>query len=803
MVATTAAVAARPNPLPGYPKLPRMETCTGALATCAQRTERHIVEMPRGFNSSHARSASKSATTLVPAARSALWFRELHAGYRSAQFVHAAAGLVSATQLLAAETLELQLANRRAEAPDAPGVDQSQAPRRLALWVLAHEDAAGLGTQGQQKLDALAHWARSRTDKGVPLATRVRMSIATGTDKDCVLARITAEGADAQAMDLGRVPSGSCRAAWAVALRWSDAVGAMHSSIYTWRHSAVDTNAHLEQLQRAVCSLMAQYDLHVCAGATLAVPGPVPFNAWTTHSAAVDAEFVARLETAPSVTLSPAAAASDAPPLEFTGVFVRVCEKKRGDDGVAHPSAFHGVLLSFGTHKQAAADFANAADPAIACPCGPVEESMGLHLCAVQAQESALATSVSLYAHLGRFGEPIHAPYSHVLCESAAVRPVDQALLGTWDVRPCDKSSIIPSDATLQEPFRQHFARASALYLSLGTPPPPSGASGASGATRLQALSSGEELDAMVARLPRAPAVNNPQAERDDLLIRLAFHVDMRSRRTTIGDAYGYLFDAGAPKPMMATMLSAMGQLGVRASLNDMFQLTARAVRASGELTPQMALENTRLKRLADVCLEAIAAERGPTKCPRPAPQPLGATEHVRRMLSSLGLKKGREAALVPGMNDASISAAVAVVVETLAHFAHGSPLAAADAHHLVDKAFVPCRDAVASGKGGGSDGGAALSEWMQTTDHAVARAASVAVLRNGITNTPVFLVTARRGVGAVTVQRVAITPLLLPSSFDAMIAAPRACVLLLLHADADAFRCKLTGTALIKPTTA
>ena len=96
----------------------------------------------------------------------------------------------------------------------------------------------------------------------------------------------------------------------------------------------------------------------------------------------------------------------------------------------------------------------------------------------------------------------------------------------------------------------------------------------------------------------------------------------MRSRRTTIGDAYGYLFDAGAPKPMMATMLSAMGQLGVRASLNDMFQLTARAVRASGELTPQMALENTRLKRLADVCLEAIAAERGPTKCPRPAPQP-------------------------------------------------------------------------------------------------------------------------------------------------------------------------------------
>lgn len=780
-------MAATGEQLPSFPKLPRMESCAGAVAVVAQRVERRTVAVPRGFESVHARSTHKSTVTEAPAPRSALWFQELHAAYRSANFVHYSSTVTDAITIISAESMELLHAATRTEPTDAPGGDHSLPPRALGLWVLAHEEVAGASTSAHLLLDAAAHWARSRSDpKQLPLSTRMRISVATGTLKDELLQRATSqEGLDRSAVDVGvKKRLSESKAAWAVMLRWADNTGALHSAIYSWRSTPPSATLCLDQMQRAVCSLLGQYGLHLCTAATLGVPGPVPPNEWTRQSAAVDAEFVSRLSTKPSVTLSAAAGAEGAAPLEFTGVFVRVCQRRLGDDGVTHPSAFHGVLLSFGSAKREAAAFANQADPALACPLGLDEESMGLHLCAVQAQEQPLLRTVSLYSHVGRAGEPIHAPLSHVFCESAAIRPVDQALLGTWDVRPCDKSSLAPSTVSLQEPFKQHFARASELYLSLSSSSSPE-------TPNLRSGSSGEELDAMIDRLPCAPITNDPHAERDELVIRLAFHVDMRSRRTTIGDAYGYLFDSGAPKSICDTMLNAMGQIGVRASLDDMFKLTARAVKATGQLSTDVVRENERLKRLADVCLEAIASENGEPRVhslARPDPQALGAAEHVRRMLGSIGLKRGKEAALVPCMNDASVTVAANAIYDALSYYAPGSPLAA-EAQNLVCDAFKECHLPVPE------DDPDRLRRWMQITDRAAARAAAIVVLRNGLRNTPVFLITSCSGTGTVTVQQAAVEPLLVPSSFDAIVAAPRACVLLLQHPNRHGLKCKLTAT--------
>ena len=799
MAATTA------NTLPTFPKLTRMQTCVGAVAAAAQRLERRAITVPRGFASSGVRNAVKNITVYAPAARSALWFQELAAGHRAARFVQHSTTITDAPGIVASETLELKEAAVRKAAPTDLGLDQSQPPRRLALWLLVHEDVAGYAVAGQQMLDAVAHWACSRTDaKASALATRLRISVATGVLKNELL-RVACgrEGADPNAMDMVETRLSGAKAAWGVLIRWSDEHGHVHSTIQSWRTTPVDANACVDQMQRAVCSLLAQYGLHICTATTMAVPMPVPHNAWGTQLEAVERDFAARLRTSPSVTLSPAAAAPEAAPLEFTGVFVRVCQRKLGDDGVTHASAFHGVLLSFGAAKEAAARFANSADPALACPLGLAEDSMGLHLCAVQAQEQPLLKDVSLFAHVGRAGMPIHPPFSHVLCESAAIRPVDQALLSTWDIRPCDKASITPGLAALQEPFKRHFSLASELYLSLADRSDGGRGMHAADTPRLRSGSSGEELDNMIERMPCAPVTNDPQAEHVDAMLRLAFHVDMRSRRTTIGDAYGYLFDSGAPKAVCDTMLSAMGQIGVRASLDDMFKLTANAVQASGQLTPDIVAENQRLKRLSEVCLEAMASDdrvSGARKrlhsLARPDPVALGAPEHVRRMITSLGLKRGKEAAVVPNMNDASVSAVVQAVRHSLAHYLPNSPLAT-DSQQTLMNAFQEC----SSDMLGDADTDR-FETWTRITERAAARCAAIIVLRNGLRNTPVFIITSCVGTAAATVQQVAIEPLLSPSSFDAMVAAPRACVLLLQHTDVLNFKCKLTATVPAKQST-
>ena len=124
MTATTAT-------LPSLPQLPRMESNSGAVATLSQRLERRPVAAPRGFAQPREREA-KGTSSSVPATRSALWFKELHAGYRSAQFVHYSTDVVDVGPLLAAEALELKTAATRQGPWDAPGADHTLPPRQLA-----------------------------------------------------------------------------------------------------------------------------------------------------------------------------------------------------------------------------------------------------------------------------------------------------------------------------------------------------------------------------------------------------------------------------------------------------------------------------------------------------------------------------------------------------------------------------------------------------------------------------------------------------------------------------------------------
>ena len=743
-----------------YPKLQRLVHVQGAVAAGTQRTTRQPIAYPRGFANGHA----QVHTSMAPSERSALWFRELHAGFRSANFLHYSTQVGDGNQILVAETLELQRA-----AVGAPRVDDCQPYRSLAVWVVVEARAAVRPNgPGQRVLDAVAHLATG----SVPLTQCVRVGIATGAMAVTILNNAAKEGANCTNFE---------QVAWSLAVRWADANGATHSVMAPLGDLPCTTDAALERVQRALCVLLARYERPV-PPPLVARFGPVPPDAFASQSTRIDGRFADQLEALPVCVRSRAVEAAGAAPLENTGIFVRVCERKRGDDGVAHASAFHGVLLSFGSSKATAAAFANAADPALTCPVGHTEESMGLHLCAVQAEACALSTSVSLFSHVGRPGEAIHPPGSHVFRECAAIRPVDAELLMHWDLRPCDRSSTLPENVAYHAAFQEHFSRAAKLYLSLSD--------GAPRAAPLpeplrhqRSYSSSNHLDALVC----APAVDDAHTDRDDAALRLALHIDLRSRRTTIGEAYAYLFDKGMPAALSSTMVHAMGRLGVRASLDDMFRLaSATLAQQESSATINVMHEASRLKRLSDVCLQALATEDA-RKRARPGLLPVSAPERVRRMLATLGIKKGSEAVLAPNMNDPSVTRAVAVVVEALTHLAPNGTFMRRTGCET--EPFGPCRVDPTS---------ISQEHWIGIADSVIACVATVVLLCNELGGT-VYMITSVAKSGALTIQRLEAGPQCRrkPASFDDLIATPRerTSVLLLQHLDDDERKCKLSAT--------
>ena len=314
-----------------YPKLPRLERVHGVAAAAAQRLEQRPVAYPRGF----AQSRVLVTTSEGPAVRSALWFQELHAGWRSANFLHYSTHVADSTQILAAETLELKSAASGAE-----GADGSLAPRSTAMWVLVDDQhAAQVGGAGIRVLDAMAQWAvKGGATFAGGLATPVRamrMSVATGPAALTVLDAVGREGA---------ATATAAAAPWTLVVRWADRAGVMHAALQPLFHAPVTADAALERLQRSLCVLLAQYCIHAPPPMVHALPVPVPLDAFAIHSAWVDQSFASCLEAKPVCVRSHAATTKESAPLENTGVFVRVCEKKRGDDGVSHSSAFHGLI---------------------------------------------------------------------------------------------------------------------------------------------------------------------------------------------------------------------------------------------------------------------------------------------------------------------------------------------------------------------------------------------------------------------------------------------------------------------------
>lgn len=748
-------MATLPSPL--WPLLARIEAPDGAQAAASQRLAPRTLEYPLGFRAPlYARPHSVPA----PAKDAAPWFREVHAGWMSAQFVHFCATCADFLHLHMSETLELVASARF---PDAQyGVDGSLAPRKIAVWVQL-SDLNAQHAMGERVLDALAHWAAG--PGGV--ADKIRLSVVSGTQGH----ELTRRNAQESTQRMGALSSST----WAVrvTVRWVSAECTTHAETVELEEMPATADVALADVQQVIVRVCGTCDVRFPLALTRPVATAVPPGAFATNLKAVSEAFSAKLESANSVTLGAAAKHASAAPLENTGVVVRLVQRALGEQGVTDRSAFHGVLLSFGAAKEHAVSFAREggdSDTGLNCPLGMSEEAMGLHVCAVQAQTFPLGVGVSLFGPAGRAGEPIHAPGSFVWVESAAIRPVDDRLLGDWKLMPCDKASILPGNDALGDAYRKHWSRASKLFTSLTDRKPD--------LNTQRSASSGSELDKLES-WGVAPSLGDAQLCNEERFMLAAFQLDLNSRRTTVGDAYAFLFEAGAPKAVRDTITNAIGQLGIRASLADMFKLCSHTILAHGKSAADVIYENERLKRIAAVSLAALGSTRGvdpPAK--RSKPIPIDSNERIKRMIGALGLKRGEHVMLKRGV-DAGSTKASAVVVAALR--------SGGRALDSIDAVLAPLKTLV-------TDAELSQHDWDGAVGDTIGQVVWMTLLGNASVEVLVFVLTARVGAGEVSVQRVAChPPRVTDASLDEMCGAKEPCVLLVQHTDTDKVR--LTAT--------
>ena len=416
--------------------------------------------------------------------------------------------------------------------------------------------------------------------------------------------------------------------------------------------------------------------------------------------------------------------------------------------------SFHGMLLAFGSSKKRAIEFAqNLEGGCLRVPLGNTETALGLHVCAVQAEAAHLGRGVSLFGTEGRAGEPIHAPGSWLWRESAAIRPVDGALLTTFDLIPCPRESMVPGNPALVQAARDHWKRCAALFSNLDERNQikqsgfPSCGSFCSNASDVETLGAAEEVS---------------EAAGDDSYAMAALHVNLPSRRTTLGAAYAYLADYNCPAPVKATMIAAIGELGIRASLSEMFELSAHSIKAASGVTAATLKENENLKRTVEMAVEVLV--NMPNKeFRRAASTSIPSNETVRRLLGTLGLKRGDVQQFKHGDSGIKMNKILLLLVAVLGRRACDTM--------LPDMAHETLVEAVKT-----------TDNWKQSVERAVAMAMGIVVCANALQDMRIFLISSTVGENAVRIERVTCAPVLTASSFDELVQAQTPIVLLVQH---------------------
>ncbi|MGZ0213506.1 MAG: hypothetical protein ACKVI4_13635 [Actinomycetales bacterium] len=592
----------------------------------------------------------------VPSPGSAMYMMPFWQGYMNANSVGFVREAAEVVPTLHADTMELTDAVLQPRC-----ADDSLCPRRVSMWLLV-KGIATASPAGRAYVDAFSEMAAS-------VISKMKMTIVAGPDAQFVLDRLRKEESTGPAQVM-KCPFGEDVV---LVVRWA--------SPRKDEPGTVTMRAEVHRLHEAAQSKRFQTLHGVCMNnVAQAAMRSLHRNAlpWKDELAACkvnigqDAFFVTTVRAAEQffsvmdggrvMTLSPYTTSSEfaGKRLEDSGVFVRMVQKREGVNKM-HASCFHAFILCSPDKVVDVMAWASGIGDAPLPLLDQVESAdWAMHLCGRWMEPRSLGASLSLYSASGRCGAPITAYGNVVQRHTTVVCPLDARMYQAYDMFPCCKESVLPSDERLMRPFRALMApvfesldalskKFDALHrnqqiVSMYGP-----------SFQNTELSDTASVDTSSSSFPLRvfdSEKNSAEMHAETYLLD-AFGLDFASRRVTVGEAYKRLSSRGAPADLTNVLMEACMNIGSMASLQEAFQHAERCMQGARKreyvslcteddhAQKMMRREQERLRRVADASLKMNVRCEGSRPLPPPAQVD---PRQVKHLLSAVGLKKGMDA---------------------------------------------------------------------------------------------------------------------------------------------------------------
>jgi hypothetical protein len=313
------------------------------------------------------------------------------------------------------------------------------------------------------------------------------------------------------------------------------------------------------------------------------------------------------------------------------GVYVRLFPRAMGVAGALSENAIHAYLLCADGCTQDAEKYLSQHKNCLVCEEETIYTNLCLHTCGTSVETTQLGGMVSLYSHHGIAGQPISPPHTQVFSLRTAIVPLS-TLLNEWDVYPCTAKSIIPKAVVLGNGIMAHMKRGDRFFNK--TFHGKNVDSGNTSSIQRDTISIQEELIG-----------SNDDFLRSKFYL-VAMGVDLRSNKTTLGDAIERLVEGGAPKNLVDVLLCASLKIGLGASLDDAFGRCLKSLRMEDVANAEHSHELCRQKRISDAALTIAFKKKAP---PTDSSTSL---KKVKAMLKFHALVHGKTKVTISDMSD-------------------------------------------------------------------------------------------------------------------------------------------------------
>ena len=544
-------------------------------------------------------------SVVLPHNEAAIWFKQLFAGFLSANVVNVPCSFQNLQELYACEDAEFVATE---------ALDGSLAPRKVAIWIQIHRRLESEGSVRCRILDAVAHWTRNITRD-------VRVTVVANSDADDFANRT------------GFVVNSTHRLL--LSIRFPSGVDVLtRTRSVDIAFGALNTTPHIEiiaAVQKTLAALAIEEPYLALPACVFAPILEVQENhSYASHYIGACREFFKLGESDPSVTVTDVARAGSTADMQPIDTPVRLCARGLGEDKTTHSSSFYGALCCLGeTREEIKLYLQRETGSPMGLQNGSFWRAKNLHVVATQTSVLQLFGHVSLFAASGTPGEAIHAPNSWIWVQNTALRPVDDDLLAAYAVYVGNMRSSMPGNSMLHPAYSRCLERSSSL------------------------LRAYRECTLGTSNLDARQCNNDAKTEEgvithsvEERYLREAFGLNFRSGRISIGDAIAHLSRAGSTSSGLAELMcGAAARLGVKASLRQVVELCVSSLRSTSLVNNTSSCTGRAMRAALDALCspgDVFCAVRSTcTVGTSPLPLADGALR-VRRALFIMGLRRAQ-----------------------------------------------------------------------------------------------------------------------------------------------------------------